>query len=143
MPRWLVAVVGMVVAVVGVAQGDDLADMVAELDGRVTAIEERLATRPIGTVEAGGAIRFEGEGDAVSESFTLEEATTLFTVALDADGLGSVTILAALEADITGSKLLVSEADPYRGTVAEAIPTAGEYVLAVEAVGAWSVVVEQ
>ncbi len=135
---------GAAVAAVGAWQGDDLAATVADLDERVTAIEERLEARPVATAEAGGALRFEGDaGDAVSEPFALDEGTVLLTFAVEADIATTINLLSAPGTGASSFDNILIASEPERGTDAVPIFEPGEYVLEVSADGPWSVVVEQ
>lgn len=149
MSRWMLGIAGVVLAGLGAWQGDDLAATVADLGMRVAGIEERLEARPIGGVEASGALRFAGGPDrVVSEPFDLPAGTTLVTY--EADGLYAVAKL--LPAPGTGNRSAPglfnggSGDTAVSGTVAVLLPLGGSYVLAVDASGdepgAWSVVLE-
>ena len=135
--------VALLVAAVGAgAQGEpgepDLAAAVADLRTRVAGIEERLAGRPIGTPVPSG-LRFAGEGDVVSEPFGLREG--LLIARIEATGEGEV---AATLFDRAGERLAFGAKElPYTGTLAERVPADGDYVLAVESDGVWSVTLEQ
>ena len=136
--------VALLVAVVGAgAQGEpgeaDLAAAVADLRTRVAGVEERLAERRLGTPVPGDGWRFEGEGDVVSEPFGLREG--LLIARIEATGEGEV---AATVFDRAGERLPFGTKElPYAGTLAERVPAAGDYVLAVESDGAWRVTLEQ
>lgn len=141
MSRWMLGVAGIAVAVMGAWQGDDLAEAIAGLDVRVTAIEERLATRPIGTVEAGSALRFDGEGDVVSEPFPLDQGLLLVTMEAPDDSFG--LIVGLVDPETGEEENVVIATPPYSGTRNVRIAEAGERLLSVTSDGAWTVVLEQ
>lgn len=141
--RWTLGLVGLAVAGIGAWQGDDLAATVADLNGRVAAIEERLETRPVRTVEAKGVL-IEGVGDAVSEPIPLVAGTTLFTLTTDGTGRTAVDLLAAPgEEGVASYRSIDARDGSGTGTTAAPLPATGSYVVAVTSDGAWSVVVEQ
>lgn len=148
MSRWMMGIAGVVVAAVGAWQGDDLAASVADLDRRVTAIEEQLKDRPVGTAEAGGGLRFEGNGDAVSEPFPLARGTALFSYEV-AEGYADAELLPAPgSVESSTTPLFTDNAKAAgshpNGTVAVSIPhEGGNYVVAVRGDATWTVVVEQ
>lgn len=144
MKRWTLGLAGIAIAAVGAWQGDDLAAAIADLDERVTAIEERLESRPIGTAGADGPLRFEGDaGDTVSEPFSLGEGTVVFSFVVDVDATTIINLLSAPGAGETSFNVIVIASESERGTNAVPIFDAGEYILEVQADGPWSVVVEQ
>lgn len=144
MVRWAFgALVLVMVAIWGTVGGraqdaSDPAVALAELEARLSAVERRLAGRPLGTPVSEG-MRFEGAGDVVSESFALREG--LVVVRIEAQGEGAV---AATLYDGRGKAMPFGTKElPYAGSLADAIPEGGDYVLAVRSEGTWSVVLEQ
>jgi hypothetical protein len=146
MRRWLAVLFAcfLVLPLAALAQSDlDIPEAVADLESRVTAIEKRLDTRPLGTQRANG-LRISGNGDSVSEPFALEAGTALFTMRMRREGDKSVDLLSAPGTEETAfSILLFPQSEPYDGTVAEPILIPGQYVLEVAAEGQWVVFVEQ
>lgn len=116
----------------------DLAAEVADLRTRLVAVERQLAARPIGTAVPEG-VRFAGQGDVVSEPFPLREG--LVIARIEAQGEGDV---AATLYDGRGKAVPFGTKElPYAGSLADGVPAAGDYVLAVRSEGTWSVVLEQ
>lgn len=148
MNRWLVGTAWLAIAGLGAWQGDDLAASVAALDTRVTAIEERLEDRPLGTAKAGGSIRFAGSvgGDTVSEPFDLPAGTVLITY----EDAGTDAIVRLHPAPGTGNRASFALIDgpssdsDASGTIAVPLPTGGRYVVAAgqSDTGSWSIVVD-
>ena len=146
MRRWIVVLMlgSLLVPLAVAAQVPvSIPDAIADLQSRVAAIEAQLASRPLGTQRARGW-RVRGNGDAVSQPFTLNEGTALFTIRVQGSGTNAVSLLSAPGSGQSEfSSLLFPQSEPYQGTIAEPIFTAGEYVLEVSAGGAWTVTVEQ
>ena len=146
MRRWIVVLVAFVLLAPlgGTAQVPvSIPDAIADLQARVAAIEAQLASRPLGTQRARG-LRIRGNGDSVSQAFNLGEGTAIFTIRIQGSGSNAVTLLSAPgSGQAEFSSLLFPQSEPYQGTVAEPIFTAGQYVLEVSAAGPWSVIVEQ
>lgn len=139
----LVAVVSIVPLVVSAQAPVGIPAAIADLQARVSAIEEQLASRPLGTQRARGW-RIRGNGDAVSQPFELGEGTAIFTIKVQGTGLNAVDLLAAPGTGRSDfSSLLFPQSAPYQGTVAEPIYAAGQYVIEVAATGPWLVIVEQ
>jgi hypothetical protein len=116
---------------------------IADLQARVATIEEQLASRPVATQRARG-MRIRGNGDSVSLPFALGEGTAIFTIKVQGAGTNSVSLLSAPGSGQSEySSLLFPQSEPYQGTVAEPIFTAGQYVLEIAAAGPWLVIVEQ
>jgi hypothetical protein len=146
MHRWIVILIALmltlpVAAFAQVPVGIPAA--IADLQARVQAIEEQLASRPVGTQRARG-LRIRGNGDSVSQPFALSEGTAIFTIRVQGSGTNSVSLLSAPGSGFSEfSSLLFPQSEPYQGTVAEPIFASGEYVLEVGAAGPWLVIVEQ
>lgn len=141
MSRWMLGVAGIAVAVMGAWQGDDLAAVVAGLDARVTAVEDRLAGRTVGEHVPQG-LTFSGTDATVSEPFDLKAGGVI--VAVDAPAKANrVELVPAPGNESTLPVYIFQGAWPYVGTSAHTVTSAGRYVLTVDAVGAWSVVIEQ
>lgn len=122
-------------------QGEPLAPEVADLQARVSVIEERLDARVIGEHKTAG-LSFTGTGFAVSEPFDLV-AGSLFAEIEAPSKLVKVAFAPALGSDIARDMTVFQGNWPHAGTSAHIVDTAGTYVLAVEAIGEWSVVIEQ
>jgi hypothetical protein len=146
MRRWIVVLIVLVLALpiaVSAQVPVGIPAAIADLQARVQAIEEQLASRPVGTQRARG-MRIRGNGDSVSLPFALGEGTAIFTIKVQGAGANSVSLLSAPGSGFSEfSSLLFPQAEPYQGTVAAPIFTAGQYVLEVEAAGPWLVIVEQ
>lgn len=146
MRRWIVLIIAVILigplaASAQVPVGIPAA--IADLQARVQAIEQQLASRPLGTQRARG-LRIRGNGDSVSQPFDLGEGTAIFTIRVQGSGTNSVSLLAAPGSGRSElSSLLFPQSEPYLGTVAEPIFTAGQYVLEVAAAGPWLVIIEQ
>ena len=131
--------VALILAGGGRAQGQpDPAAAVADLQTRVAALEARLGVRSVGTAVPEG-LRFQGEGDVVSERFGLRAGLLVARVV----GRGAGDLQVALYT--AGGERIPFDAKelPYEGTLAESVPETGDYVLAVESEGSWSVTIEQ
>lgn len=144
MVRWgLGGFVLMAIAVWGTVGGlaQDVSEPavdLARLEARLSAVERRLAGRPLGTPVVAG-LRFEGAGDVVSEPFPLREG--LVVVRIEAQGEGEV---AATLYDGRGTAMPFGTKEmPYAGSLADGVSDDGDYVLAVRSEGTWSVVLEQ
>jgi hypothetical protein len=146
MPRLIVVLVAlslMVPIAVSAQAPVGIPAAIADLQARVTAIEEQLASRPLSTQRARGW-RVRGNGDSVSQPFELTAGTAIFTIKVQGSGTNSVSLLSAPGSGQTEfSGLLFPQSEPYQGTVAEPIFTPGQYVLEVGAAGPWSVTIEQ
>jgi hypothetical protein len=145
MHRWIVAaaVLFLVPIAVSAQVPVGIPAAIADLQARVQAIEEQLASRPMGTQRARG-MRIRGNGDSVSLPFALGEGTAIFTIKVQGAGTNSVSLLSAPgSGQAEFSSLLFPQSAPYQGTVAEPIFTAGQYVLEVAAAGPWLVIIEQ
>jgi hypothetical protein len=146
MRRWIVILFALVLIVpfaVSAQVPVGIPAAIADLQARVAAIEAQLASRPLGTQRARGW-RIRGNGDSVSQPFDLHEGTAIFTIKMPGTGLNSVDLLSAPGSEQAEfSSLLFPQTEPYQGTVAEPIFTAGQYVLEVGAAGPWLVIVEQ
>ncbi len=134
-----IVVLALTLAGGGRAQGQpDPAAAVADLQMRVAALEARLGARPVGTAVAEG-VRFQGEGDVVSEPFGLRAGLLVARVVGRGAGEVQATLFTAGGKRIPfGAKEL-----PYEGTLAESVPETGNYVLAVESEGSWSGLLRQ
>lgn len=96
------------------------------------------------TPAADGALRFEGEGDDVTEPFALKDGTAIFTLSAQGEGFINVQLIGAPgTTDLQEAYLALVEDVPYSGRAAENIYMPGSYVLAVEADGPWVVTIEQ
>lgn len=147
MRRW--ALGGLVVATIvvggvgsGLAQEESaaptLAAEIADLRTRLAAVERQLSARPVGAAVPAG-VRFAGRGDVVSEPFPLREG--LLIARIEAQGEGEI---AATLYDGGGKAIPFGTKElPYAGSLADGIPAAGDYVLAVRGEGTWSLVLEQ
>jgi hypothetical protein len=148
MRRWIVvaAVVSVLVPLAASGQAPvpvGIPAAIADLQARVSAIEEQLASRPLGTQRARG-IRIRGNGDSVSQPFALVEGTAIFTIKVLGSGTNAVSLLSAPgSGQAEYSNLLFPQSEPYQGTVAEPVFSAGQYVLEVTAAGPWLVIIEQ
>ena len=131
--------VALVLAGGGRAQGQPAPTAaVADLQTRVAGLEARLGARLVGTAVPEG-VRFQGEGDVVSERFGLRAGLLVARVVGRGAGDLQVALFTAGGERIPfGAKEL-----PYEGTLAESVPETGDYVLAVESEGSWSVTIEQ
>jgi hypothetical protein len=144
--RGWIALAGLmlIVPIAASAQGvTDIPAAIVDLQTRVRALEQRLATRPLATQRARG-LRIQGNGDSVSEPFALDEGTAIFTIRMQGEGNKAIDLLSAPGSRASEfAALLFPRSEPYQGTVAEPIFSAGEYVLEVAAEGPWVVIVEQ
>ncbi len=141
MRRLAVGLAGVLVAAVGAWQGDALAATVADLEGRVAAIEERLAGRTVPSQEAEG-LSFAGRDFAVSEPFDLGPGGAVVSINAPTK-LMAVKFVSAPGGDQTYNTVVFTGNWPHVGTSAVTVNYPGRYVLAVEAVGDWTVEIEQ
>lgn len=148
MRRWIVVLIALVLALPIAVSGQapvpvGIPAAIADLQARVQAIEEQLASRPVGTQRARG-MRIRGNGDSVSQPFALGAGTAIFTIKVQGTGTNSVSLLSAPGSGQSEfSSLLFPQSAPYQGTVAEPVFSAGQYVLEVAAAGPWLVIIEQ
>lgn len=113
------------------------------LDARLTAIETRLASRPIGTVEAEG-FSLSGEGgDVVSEPFALPEGAVIITAEMTGPGYQMMNLMPAPGSAGLGSELIVNGPGPYQGTTAASVLKPGDFMLEVKSDGPWSATIGQ
>ena len=113
-----VVAVALVVVAGGRAQGEaDPAVALADLQTRVAALEARLGARPVGTAVPQG-LRFQGEGDVVSEPFGLRAGLLVARVVGRGAGEVQATLFTA-----TGERIPFGAKElPYEGTLAESVP---------------------
>ncbi|MDP9363158.1 MAG: hypothetical protein M3Q10_02805 [Chloroflexota bacterium] len=128
---------GLLATVAGLAQAaPDLAD----LERRVTAIEERLAARPLGTATVQG-MQFQGRGNAVSEPFALPRGVVIIEAKLAGEEHAAASQLSAPGTGQTFSRELAAGSGDARGIEAVPIHDAGSFVIFVEGTGAWIVTI--